>query len=167
MAKSEMTSKMRFFLISREIYLRAPENSSPFDPHSPWVDCCRGTNTRFTKCVENSHALLPKLGQIPTFASKRGIWHLSREIQLRAPEKSCSFDPHSPRVHCRQGTNTQLATSVEKSHVSPLKIGKLPAKTVFGVYFARYNFQSPVQPYHSFYLAHGWTLVWWSERNSL
>ena len=131
------------------------------------MDCCQETNTRFATNVENSHAFLPKLGPNPTLAAKRGIWRLSREIQLRAMEKWCSFDPRASQSGCCRGTNTHLATSVENSHAPCLKIGNLPAKTHFGVYFVRYSFQTQVQPYRSFDLVHVWSLMWWFEGNSL
>ena len=51
-----------------------------------------------------------------------------------------SFPPWKTRVRSTwvdgcQGINTQRGRNVETSHVSSLKIGKLPAKTDFGGYF--------------------------------
>ena len=94
--------------------------------------------------------------------NSRPRWRLSREINQRARSISSmvellSKNQHSICNECREFTC--FAAEIGP----PNQIRRLPQKDALGVYLFRHSFQTPTQPYRSFYLVHGWNLMWWFE----
>ena len=69
-----------------------------------------------------------KSGQNTTFAAKCGIWLLSREILLPAPDRTYSFAFLGPIVKRHAVDRTEFIGSVKKSSVSSLKMTPESAK---------------------------------------
>ena len=78
--------------------------------------------------VSRELAISPqKSGQNPTFAAKCGVWLLSREILLPAPDRTYSFAFLGPTVKRHAVDRTEFTCSVKKSPVS-LKMAPESAK---------------------------------------
>ena len=101
------TAKSGFLVLSHEILLPDQTWAHSIDLCGIKVDWCAVVRTELARRVKRIHKITPqKSGQNPTLAAKSGIWVISCEIMLPAPDRTCSFAFLGPIVDCGAADRT-------------------------------------------------------------